>query len=319
MTIRTVLTEMFGLTYPVVLAPMGAVSGGELAAAVSNAGGLGLVGGGYGDPQWLARELEIVAAKSRGKWGAGLITWHASREAVELVLSYRPHAFFLSFGDARPFIPAIKRAGCVLIMQVQDVARCARSQSAGRRYRRGAGCRGRRTWRDAGDPPTGAGGGGRRPSHAGARRRRDRRRPRAGRCAGAGRGWRSARHVLLRGGRGTDASAGQAAHRGERGRADGAHACVRHCARLHLAFSVQRPGAAQPLLRAVARSRRGAGCQRRGARALPGCSASRRLRHGARVCRRGGGPHPPGRAGRSHRRAHRQRGRALAAQHARIC
>lgn len=132
MTIHTALTEMFGLACPVVLAPMGAVSGGELAAAVSNAGGLGLVGGGYGDPQWLARELDIAAAKSSGKWGVGLITWHASREAVELALSYRPHAFFLSFGDARPFIPAIKQAGCVLIMQVQDVeaAREAKGQGA---------------------------------------------------------------------------------------------------------------------------------------------------------------------------------------------
>jgi nitronate monooxygenase len=43
--IRTALTEMFGLEYPIVLAPMGNVSGGHLAAAVSNAGGLGLVGG----------------------------------------------------------------------------------------------------------------------------------------------------------------------------------------------------------------------------------------------------------------------------------
>jgi nitronate monooxygenase len=131
MAIRTALTEMLGLAYPIVLAPMGAVSGGELAAAVSNAGGLGLVGGGYGDPQWLARELEIVTAKCRGKWGAGLITWHASREAVELVLSYRPHAFFLSFGDARPFIPAIKQAGCVLIMQVQDVAAAREAKAQG--------------------------------------------------------------------------------------------------------------------------------------------------------------------------------------------
>jgi nitronate monooxygenase len=43
MAIRTALTEMFGLTYPIVLAPMAAVSGGELAPVVSNAGGLGLV------------------------------------------------------------------------------------------------------------------------------------------------------------------------------------------------------------------------------------------------------------------------------------
>ena len=131
MTIRTALTEAFGLQYPLVLAPMGAVAGGELAAAVSNSGGLGLVGGGYGDPQWLKRELDIVATKSRGKWGAGLITWHASAEALELALSYRPQAFFLSFGDARPFIPVIKRAGCVLIMQVQDVAGAREAKAQG--------------------------------------------------------------------------------------------------------------------------------------------------------------------------------------------
>ena len=43
--IATALTEMFGLAHPLVLAPMGNVSGGRLAAAVSNDGGLGLVGG----------------------------------------------------------------------------------------------------------------------------------------------------------------------------------------------------------------------------------------------------------------------------------
>ena len=178
MTIRTVLTEMFGLTYPVVLAPMGAVSGGELAAAVSNAGGLGLVGGGYGDPQWLARELAVVAAKSRGKWGAGLITWHASREAVELVLSYRPQAV-LSVVRRCPAVHSGHQAGGLRADHAgAGRRRCARSQSARRRYRRGAGYRGRRTWRESGDPPAGPGGGGCRPSHTGARRRRDRRRPR---------------------------------------------------------------------------------------------------------------------------------------------
>jgi hypothetical protein len=44
--IVTTLTEMFGLRHPIVLGPMGGVSGGHLAAAVSNTGGLGLVGGG---------------------------------------------------------------------------------------------------------------------------------------------------------------------------------------------------------------------------------------------------------------------------------
>ena len=55
-SIRTLLTEKFGLEYPIVSAPMGSVAGGRLAASVSNAGALGLVGGGYGDPDWLRAE-----------------------------------------------------------------------------------------------------------------------------------------------------------------------------------------------------------------------------------------------------------------------
>jgi nitronate monooxygenase len=122
MTIRTVVTEMFGLSYPIVSAPMAVASGGELASAVSNVGGLGLVGGGYGDITWLERELAIVAKRTTRSWGIGLITWSATREAVDLALAHHPHAFFLSFGDARAFAPSIKDAGSSVICQIQDVA-----------------------------------------------------------------------------------------------------------------------------------------------------------------------------------------------------
>jgi nitronate monooxygenase len=129
--VRTPLTERFELKYPIVLAPMGVVSGGELAAAVSNAGGLGFVGGGYGDADWLARELAIVTARTRRPWGVGLITWSASKESVELALSYRPDAFFLSFGDPRPFVEPIKEASCLLVCQVQRLEAAIEAQAIG--------------------------------------------------------------------------------------------------------------------------------------------------------------------------------------------
>ncbi|MES3012178.1 MAG: nitronate monooxygenase, partial [Pseudomonadota bacterium] len=120
--ITTALTGMFALEHPIVLGPMGGVSGGRLAAAVSNAGGLGMVGGGYGDPAWLHAELTRVTAETRKAWGVGLITWSVDRSIVELVLSYRPQAVMLSFGDPRPHAAVIKAAGCRLICQVQDLA-----------------------------------------------------------------------------------------------------------------------------------------------------------------------------------------------------
>jgi nitronate monooxygenase len=129
--IRTALTEKFGLEYPIVSAPMGAVAGGRLAAAVSNAGALGLVGGGYGDHDWMRTELSIAREGAARPWGVGLITWHATHETVELALSYEPHAFMLSFGDPGPFVPAIKDAGCALICQVQDVEDGRAAKAAG--------------------------------------------------------------------------------------------------------------------------------------------------------------------------------------------
>jgi nitronate monooxygenase len=131
MAIRTALTEMFGLEYPIVLAPMGSVSGGRLAAAVSNAGGLGLVGGGYGDADWLREELPLAKAEAERPWGVGLITWAATHEVVQLALDHEPHAFMLSFGDPGPYVSAIKAAGCALICQVQGVEDARAAKAAG--------------------------------------------------------------------------------------------------------------------------------------------------------------------------------------------
>ena len=71
MALRTAFTELLGLRSPIALAPMGGSAGGALAAAVSNAGGLGLLGGGNGDIEWLTRELPIVARGTRAPWGVG--------------------------------------------------------------------------------------------------------------------------------------------------------------------------------------------------------------------------------------------------------
>ena len=55
--IETALTRLLGITHPILLAPMGSASGGKLAAAVTNAGGLGLIGSGYADAATFTRSL----------------------------------------------------------------------------------------------------------------------------------------------------------------------------------------------------------------------------------------------------------------------
>lgn len=121
MTMSTAFTGLFGIQHPIALAPMGGSAGGALAAAVSNGGGLGLVGGGNGDPGWLARELPIAAQGTAKPWGVGFQSWAVDHGTVEHALQMRPSAVMLSFGDPRPLAELVRRAGVALILQVTDL------------------------------------------------------------------------------------------------------------------------------------------------------------------------------------------------------
>jgi nitronate monooxygenase len=121
MTLSTAFTDMFGIRYPIALAPMGGSAGGALAAAVSNGGGLGLLGGGPGDPDWLARELPLAAGTTVKPWGVGFQSWAIEAGPVESALRYEPAAVMLSFGDPRPFAGLVRQAGVTLIIQVADM------------------------------------------------------------------------------------------------------------------------------------------------------------------------------------------------------
>lgn len=121
MGLSTVFTRMFGVRHPIALAPMGGTAGGALAAAVSNGGGLGLLGGGTGKRDWLARELPIIADGTREPWGAGFLSWAVTRGAIEFALEYKPRAVMLSFGDPEPFAGVVRQAGAALILQVTNL------------------------------------------------------------------------------------------------------------------------------------------------------------------------------------------------------
>src|SRR4051794_15041738 len=103
MALTTAFTDLLSVPQPVVSAPMAGVAGGALAAAVSNAGGLGLVGGGLGDPEWLDRELGLVAELATRPWGVGFLTWGIGPETIDRALERDPAAVMLSFGDPGPY------------------------------------------------------------------------------------------------------------------------------------------------------------------------------------------------------------------------
>jgi len=130
MPLATRLTDRLDIRHPILLAPMALVAGGALAGAVSAAGGLGIIGGGYGDAEWIERQF---AAAGNHRVGCGFITWSMAQrpEVLDAALAHRPAAIMLSFGDPRPFAARIRQAGARLICQVQSLAHVEEAIGAG--------------------------------------------------------------------------------------------------------------------------------------------------------------------------------------------
>lgn len=122
------LGRRLGITRPVLLAPMAKIAGGRLAAAVSAAGGLGFVGGGYGDRGWIAEQMHHCADHPVG---IGLITWNMNDGAVTAALEHQPAAVWLSFGDPTPYIAEIHEAEARAVCQVGTVVEAVAAVEAG--------------------------------------------------------------------------------------------------------------------------------------------------------------------------------------------
>ena len=133
----------FGLRVPILNAPMGGVAGGRLAAAVTAAGGLGMVGmGSDGTRESLQTQLQHV----RGKFGIGLVDWVMRNEAglLEDALAARPALLSVSFGTEWSWVGEGARRRN---RNRHTGIRRSRRSPGGRRRRRPPGRAGVRGWR----------------------------------------------------------------------------------------------------------------------------------------------------------------------------
>jgi len=133
-SLRTRFTRAFDIEHPVACAPMALVTGGRLTEAVSAAGGLGILGGGYAGTIGNEPDLESELSQVRSRpYGVGFITWALEQapHMLDIALGYQPDCVFLSFGAPGPFADRIHSAGARLICQVQSLNQVAPMLDAG--------------------------------------------------------------------------------------------------------------------------------------------------------------------------------------------
>lgn len=134
----TRLTRLWGTDLPVIGAPMAGRAGGRLAAAVSAAGGLGMIGvGARSTPEWIAGQAEI--AGSGGNFGIGLMVWALDAAAAanggvsaqfEAALAANPTVLSLAFGDPSAWVPAAHAAGISVVAPVNDMLQVRQALAA---------------------------------------------------------------------------------------------------------------------------------------------------------------------------------------------
>jgi nitronate monooxygenase len=132
MMLHTRICDLLGIEHPILSAPMAGTAGADLAAAVSAAGGLGIIGATRLAPDALRAQIRSVQERTERPFGVGFISAAPDTAALmAVVLEERVPVITHSFADPTPYVGPIHAAGLKIVSQVQTVAQATVSAAAG--------------------------------------------------------------------------------------------------------------------------------------------------------------------------------------------
>lgn len=130
--IRSKVSELLGIEYPILQGGMAWVATGELAAAVSEAGGLGIIGSGQAPADWVRQEIKKVKAVTGKPFGVNIMLMSPFVEDVmQLIIEERVPVITTGAGNPGKYVPALKEIGTKVIPVVASVALAKRLEKAG--------------------------------------------------------------------------------------------------------------------------------------------------------------------------------------------
>ena len=130
--LHTRLCDLLGIEHPVISAPMAGSAGGGLAAAVSAAGGLGMIGASFESPGWLVEQIRFVRSQTDRPFGVGFVSSAPDTGTLmDVVLEHRVPVISHAFADPRPYIAAASALGLKTMVQVQTIVQAVDAALAG--------------------------------------------------------------------------------------------------------------------------------------------------------------------------------------------
>ena len=110
------LTQLLGIKYPIIQGGMAGVSESKLVSAVSNAGGLGVIGSGFFPSSWLEEEIKKTKDSTDKPFGVNLFMRNPGvAELIKIIIKYQVPVIFTGGGNPLPVLPRLRAAGIKII------------------------------------------------------------------------------------------------------------------------------------------------------------------------------------------------------------
>ncbi|WP_441361400.1 DUF561 domain-containing protein [Acholeplasma laidlawii] len=126
------INQLLGTKYPVIQGGMANIATAQLAAAVSNAGGLGLIGAGGNDASWVKEEIQKIRQLTKNPFGVNimLMSPHA-KDIAQLLIDEGVKVVTTGAGNPVPYMEAWKKAGMIVIPVIPTAKLAMRVEQAG--------------------------------------------------------------------------------------------------------------------------------------------------------------------------------------------
>ncbi len=126
------ITVLLNIDYPIIQAGMVWVSGWKLASAISNCGGLGLIGAGSMKPELLKEHLQKCKAATIKPFGVNVpLLRKDANDLIKICIDEGIKIFFTSAGNPKTFTSLLKENGCTVVHVVANIKYGLKAQEAG--------------------------------------------------------------------------------------------------------------------------------------------------------------------------------------------
>jgi enoyl-[acyl-carrier protein] reductase II len=129
--LTTRLCDLFGIDVPIILAPMGTCTSAELAAAVSNAGGLGGIGTLFRSFAAIKRDIDVVKTLTQRPFAINHIPQTLDAEAFRYTLAARPAVISFTLADPGDLARQARASGAHVMVQVTTVDQALQAAESG--------------------------------------------------------------------------------------------------------------------------------------------------------------------------------------------